>query len=79
MMNVTRTQVLQQHLTTKQVADLLGVECWRVQRIFENGEVPEPTRFAGKRAIPGALLPRIVDALRAHEWLPDPTDAEVLR
>ena len=56
-------------LTTKQVADLLGVECWRVQRVFENGDVAEPERFAGKRAIPSDLVPLIVDALRAHGWL----------
>jgi hypothetical protein len=64
------------YLTTQQLADLLGVECWRVQRVFESGDVPEPARFAGKRAIPSELLPLIVDALRAHGWLPaKPTGA----
>lgn len=66
-------------LTTKQVADLLGVACWRVQRVFENGDVAEPDRFAGKRAIPRELLPQIVDALRAHGWLPAATAREASR
>ncbi len=58
------------HLTTREVAEFLGVETWRIQRIFEHGDVPEPQRFAGKRAIPRSLLPAIVDALRARGWLP---------
>lgn len=63
------------HLTTKQVADLLGVECWRVQRVFENGDVHDVGRFAGKRCIPSEMLPQIVDALRARGWLPEPAGA----
>jgi len=56
--------------TTREVADILGTETWRVQRLFENGVIPEPGRFAGKRAIPSELMPEIVDALRARGWLP---------
>lgn len=56
--------------TTQQIADLLGIEIWRVQRVFEAGDVPEPERFAGRRAIPSSLVPRIVDALRDRDWLP---------
>lgn len=56
--------------STQQIADLLDVDVWRVQRIFEAGDVPEPDRFAGKRAIPSQLVPAIVDALRARNWLP---------
>jgi hypothetical protein len=77
MLNVTSKPTISPHLTTRQIADLLGVSCWRVQRLFENGDVPEPERFAGKRVIPGELLPRIVDALRAHDWLPVSTAAKV--
>jgi hypothetical protein len=61
---------MQKILTTRQVSDLLGVDLWRVQRLFESGVLPEPARFAGKRAIPSAELPAIVDALRSRGWLP---------
>ena len=56
--------------TTRQLADLVGTRTWRVRRLFEDGTLPEPERFAGKRAIPGTMIPRIVDALRARGWLP---------
>ncbi|HVX15109.1 MAG TPA: hypothetical protein VHC22_28210 [Pirellulales bacterium] len=61
--------------STREVADLLGIETWRVRRLFEDGTLPEPGRFAGKRAIEAAIIPRIVDALRARGWLP--ADQEV--
>ena len=50
-------------LTTREVAELLGVETWRVQRVFEHGDLPEPARFGGRRAIQSDSLPAIVDAL----------------
>ena len=56
--------------STQQIGDILGVERWRIQRLFESGAVAEPMRFAGKRAIPGEMIPQIVDALRARGWLP---------
>lgn len=56
--------------TTREIADLLGTETWRVRRLFESGRLPEPGRFAGKRAISGELIPSIVDALRERNWLP---------
>jgi hypothetical protein len=55
--------------STREVADLLGTETWKVRRLFESGELPEPDRFAGKRAIPSNQLPKIVDALRRHGWI----------
>lgn len=57
-------------LTTREVADVLGTDTWRVQRLFEGGHLPEPPRFAGRRVITPDLLPGIVDALRARGWLP---------
>ena len=57
-------------LTTREVADVLGTDTWRVQRLFEEGRLPEPQRFAGRRVITPELLPSIVDALRARGWLP---------
>ena len=56
--------------TTRELADILGTDEWRVRRLFEDGTLPEPGRFAGKRAIPGEMIPAIVDALRARGWLP---------
>ena len=61
--------------STSQVAEILGVETWRIQRLFETGTLPEPDRFAGKRAIPPALIPLIVDALRQRDWLPRSAEA----
>jgi predicted site-specific integrase-resolvase len=61
--------------STRQVADILGVETWRIQRVFEDGMLPEPERFAGKRAIPPSLVPQIVDALRQRDWLPKSEEA----
>jgi hypothetical protein len=58
--------------STREVAELVGTDEWRVRRLFESGELTEPQRFAGKRAIPSALVPQIVDALRARRWLPLP-------
>lgn len=55
--------------TTREVADLFGSDTWRVRRLFEDGTLPEPGRFAGKRAIPRQLLPAIVEALKARGWL----------
>jgi hypothetical protein len=55
--------------TTREVAEILGTQTWRVRRLFEDGTLPEPDRFAGKRAIPRASLPAILDALRARGWV----------
>lgn len=58
--------------TTREVAELLSSDEWRVRRLFEDGNLPEPPRFAGKRAIPNTMIPAIVDALRNRGWLPKP-------
>ena len=50
------------HFTTREVANLLGTQEWRVRRLFEAGALPEPPRFAGKRAIPTRLVPAITCA-----------------
>jgi hypothetical protein len=57
--------------STRQVADFLGTDEWRVRRLFEDGTLTEPQRFAGKRAIPNDMIPTIVDRLRDRGWLPD--------
>jgi hypothetical protein len=62
--------LLQIH-STRTLADLVGTDTWRVRRLFEDGTLPEPGRFAGKRAIPAAMVPEIIDALRDRGWLPE--------
>jgi len=56
--------------TVGQIARLLGTDEWRVRRLFEDGTLPEPSRFGGKRVISAAEIPAIVDALRSRGWLP---------
>jgi hypothetical protein len=56
--------------STHDVADFLGLETWRVRRLFEDGTLPEPGRFTGKRVIQADLVPTIVDSLRRRGWLP---------
>ena len=62
--------------TTREMADLLGTDTWRIRRLYESGDLPEPLRFAGKRAIPREAIPEIVDALRKRGWLPAATTKE---
>jgi hypothetical protein len=61
--------------STREVAEFLGTQTWRVRRLFEDGTLAEPARFAGKRAIPADLIPAIVDALRDRGWLPNDHEA----
>jgi hypothetical protein len=63
------------HFTTREIADLLGSDEWRVRRLFEDGTLREPDRFGGKRAIPRARLSEILDALRERGWLPKAKEA----
>ncbi len=59
---------MQNHLvpfaTTVDIADALGVQSWRVARLFELGILPEPPRASGRRLIPKSMVPTIADALR---------------
>ena len=56
--------------STGELGDELGVQSWRISRLFELGVVEEPPRVAGRRMIPRALIPRIVKALGERGWLP---------
>ena len=56
-------------MTTTEVAEFLGVESWRVIRVFEDGLVPEPRQFARRRVITPDIVPHIVNALRSKGWL----------
>lgn len=61
---------MRRHYTTRELAEFVGTDEWRVRRLFEDGTLPEPERFGGKRAIPSDLVPSVVDALRDRGWLP---------
>lgn len=58
------------HYSTRDAAEFFGVDIWRIQRLFEDGTLNEPRRFAGRRVITPDMMPRIVDALRDRGWLP---------
>lgn len=53
-----------------ELGDVLGVQCWRIARLFELGILSEPPRLSNRRLIPKSLIPAIVDALRDRGWLP---------
>lgn len=57
--------------STSELAEILGTERWRIQRLFQDGTLPEPRRFSGRRVIRKADIPAIVDALRERHWLPE--------
>lgn len=63
--------------TTGEVGEFLGVDEWRVRRLFEDGTIDEPGRFGNKRAIPRELIPTIVDRLRDRGWLPQDYEGAV--
>jgi hypothetical protein len=65
-------------LTTRQAASAISndptargsVDEWQVRRLFEDGDLPEPQNFGGKRVINRDSLPEIIERLRARGWLP---------
>ena len=66
--------------STRNLGDWLGVEEWRVRRVFEDRLVPEPPRVGRNRAIPVSMIPLVIEALRSKGWLPEfaPCGAGVL-
>ena len=50
--------------STGLLGDELGVQGWRIARLFEQGLVPEPPRVAGRRLIPESMVPQIIRALK---------------
>lgn len=63
------------YVTTGELGDTLGVQAWRIARLFELGILSEPQRIGGRRLIPKSRIPEIVDALRKHGWLPQTAEA----
>jgi len=65
------------YLSLGELGDTLGVQSWRIARLFELGILSEPPRIGRRRLIPKALVPEIVDTLRARGWLArDGADAQ---
>lgn len=60
---------MSEFFTTRQVAEMVGSPTWKVRRLFEDGTLPEPPRFAGKRAISSCRLLAIFDAMRRRGWI----------
>jgi len=60
----------QSHFTTGELGELLGVQAWRIARLFELGVLAEPPRIGGRRLIAKELIPAVADALRERGWLP---------
>lgn len=58
-----------QIFTTRELADLLGTDAWRVRRLFESGRLPEPPRCGPNRAIPREMIPDVAIALRERGWV----------
>lgn len=63
-------------LSTGDLGDTLGVQSWRISRLFELGVLPEPQRIGNRRLIPKSMVPEIVDALRDRGWLPPHPEQE---
>ncbi len=57
-------------VSTGHLAKVLGVDAWRIRRLYENGTLPDPGRIGLARAIPAEQVPDVVDALRDKGWLP---------
>jgi hypothetical protein len=58
-------------LSTADAAELLGLAEWQARRLFEDGSLPEPPRFAGKRVVSRQLLRRIREAAIERGWIKD--------
>lgn len=56
-------------VSTGELADRLGVQGWRLARLFNTGVLPEPPRVSGRRMIPVELIPKIEEELRARGWI----------
>lgn len=57
------------HFTSGELGDFLGIQAWKISRLFELGIVDEPDRVGGRRLIPKWMIPCIVSALQDRGWV----------
>lgn len=55
--------------TTGEVGSILNQPTWRIRNILNEKSFPQCGRFAGKRAVPGTLIPLIAERLRERGFL----------
>ncbi len=55
--------------STGELGDELGIQAWRINRLFELGLLGEPPRVAGRRMIPSSMIPDIIKALDERGWM----------
>ncbi len=56
--------------TTGSLARLKGWDEWRVRRLFEDGDLPEPPRLGQYRLLSEDDIPLIEEAMRRRGFLP---------
>jgi len=64
------------HYTSGELGDLLGVQAWKIARLFELRILAEPARIGGRRLIPRSMIPEIATALRAKGWFKEKAATE---
>jgi hypothetical protein len=57
------------YYTSGELGDLLGVQAWKISRLFELSLLEEPPRIGGRRLIPRTLIPTIVARLLERGWI----------
>ncbi len=63
------------YMTLGEAADRIGVQAWRLARLFDRGLWPEPPRVGRNRVVSESDLPGIEEALRAAGYLKTPETA----
>lgn len=57
-----------QILSTADVATACHVPDWKIRRLFEDGNLPEPPRVSGRRVFDQSMIPQIIQALVQRGW-----------
>jgi hypothetical protein len=65
------------HFTSGELGDFLGVQAWKISRLFELGIINEVDRVGGRRLIPRSAIPAITQALQNRGWLKEESEANV--
>jgi hypothetical protein len=57
--------------TVGDLARRWGIEEWKIRRVFDCGDLPQPRRFGLYRIIPSEDVHALVEALKARGYLPE--------